>query len=174
MAINGIVIPKRVLSMLGGTVEVRGLSYEDVSRLLTRHEAAIRAVYDAVMEKVVKAPESASGDAVVGVIQTAIAQFPDLIADAVALAADEPDMVDEIRKWPAEALLAVAVEVADLTFASEVDVERMVGTLQALMARMPEASPAAGGSRSTSGDGGSGKNGPASFPKGIAPPESYQ
>ena len=166
MPIRGIVVPTRRVEVLGGEVEVRGLSFEDVSALINHHEPEVFAVYDAVINNVVKAetPEAAN-EGVIMVLKVAISQFPALVAEAIALAADEPGAVNDVRKWPLDAMLAVAVEVADLTFSSDIDMERLTGTLQALAAKMPGASPDAQGNTrlSKNGGGGSAKSGPISY-----------
>ena len=97
-------IPTRTITVGTGAVVLRGLSFEEIGALMLEHAGAFEGLERAFRENV-------GGDGLAALINLA----PRLIAHAVAMAADEPDQTDKVRRLGAGFLQEAALAVWELT-----------------------------------------------------------
>ena len=106
MSLRDLVDRKSQVTGPGGTsFEVRGLSLEDMVMLLESHREALAMIF--------ATPNGTD-------FEELLKRFPTFVAAAIAYAADEPDMVDQVRKLPVGVQLRAIEEVWEL---SSLDVE---------------------------------------------------
>lgn len=109
MAIADFVVPSEEITLPGGVkFAVRGLSLEDVTLLLSSHGPAMEDFF-----------RRYSGDVQANAMQVGmslVAQAPALVAHIIAIAADEPEMADRVRKFPLTMQQATLEKIAKLTF----------------------------------------------------------
>lgn len=104
--------------------DVRGISFEDISRLVQRHGPVCVMVYQQFVESKVKfglRPE------VLGQLLTmAMEKFPDAVSEMIALAADDMEQIAKVRKLPVGVQIDAIYKIIGLTFTSEADVKKLV------------------------------------------------
>lgn len=104
--------------------DVRGISFEDISRLVQRHGPVCVMVYQQFVESKVKfglRPE------VLGQLLTmAMEKFPDAVSEMIALAADDVEQIAKVRKLPVGVQIDAIYKIIGLTFTSEADVKKLV------------------------------------------------
>ncbi|MFV0662836.1 hypothetical protein [Denitromonas sp.] len=105
----------------GGTITVRGLNFEDMGALAKDQGELINLLFS---------PEVKALD----VLTTA----PGLVAQTIALAADEPESVGVVLKLPFPLQLTLFVEIMRMTF-SEVDLGNAVRLLMEILMSLKQA-----------------------------------
>lgn len=98
----------------GGSFDVRGLSLDDVSVLMRSHLPDVEAIVDLLA----KGNAGAEFD-VTSVMEHAITlvkEAPGLVANLIALAADDPDNVDKVRSMPLPIQVRAIETICNLTF----------------------------------------------------------
>lgn len=124
------------ISFPGGDFAVRGLGLVDLTVLLRSHYDTASALFD----KYVSAAAQTAADAampdvgfgqgdVKGVILGVLETAPQMISDAVALAADEPDMAPLVAKLPLISQIAAVEAVVRLTLEAEGGMEKLIETV---------------------------------------------
>lgn len=93
---------------------VRGLNLMDIMGLVERHKAPITAAFAEMSGETDKAL-NAAGALGAGLL----AALPEVAADVIAVASDEPESVGVVTKIPASIQLALLEKVAELTFSAE-------------------------------------------------------
>lgn len=131
MPIIGTVDPTVEVLYGDAKIILRGLSAQDVGVLLEKHQKALARIFESgrkVAEDESLSPEE-TDEKIHGLIADSLKNAPGLIADAIALAADEPDAAEDIMKWPAVLQLRCVQEIVALTFVSFADVGKLMGAL---------------------------------------------
>ena len=95
-------------------VDVRGLNLMDIIGLVDRHRAPLSEAFGNLSGENDEAVKSFGA-----MSKGFLAALPDVAADVIAVAMDEPDKVDQARKVNASVQLAILEKVAELTFAAE-------------------------------------------------------
>lgn len=109
MALTDFVLPTEEVSFPGGSFAVRGLSLEDITVLLTTHGP----VMEQFFKKYSGSPEESSP---MEIGMSLVAQAPTVAAQIIALAADEPEKADVIRKMNLAVQQKALEKIAKLTF----------------------------------------------------------
>jgi hypothetical protein len=117
--LKDIVAPKRTVTFGDSTFEVRGLCLEDLAALLENYKTELASLFD--------------GDVNFEVL---IHQSPKFVAELIALAADEADQVDVVRKLPLGVQLESLVAAWELTGVEPEMVGNLIRRLTAGMERM--------------------------------------
>jgi hypothetical protein len=97
----------------GGSVEVRGLSLDDIAVLMNLYLKDIDALFGLYDES------RAADERVAEMARFAVVlvrEAPALVGHAIALAADEPDQIDKARKMPLPVQVEVVKSILELTF----------------------------------------------------------
>lgn len=96
-----------------GNLAVRGLGLSDISRLVQNYRSDLEGAF----EKVSQAAESAVEDD--GFIAGLLEQAPDLVAEIIALATDQPHKAKDAAKLPLSLQVAILEKAGELTFVGE-------------------------------------------------------
>lgn len=122
MALKDVLIQKEKVEFDGVEFEVRGLSLVDLVGLFKDYKEQVSKLFNMFAE--VKDDETIGA-----LIGTALDIAPDLMSAAVAVASDEPDQVEVVKKLPVPVMVDALTKVAKLTFKSE---EEFVDFINAL------------------------------------------
>lgn len=111
-------------------IDVRGLSFIDISTLVNRHRADMEKLFTIYKEFTSKEGASLVGDALIMRYGfELINEAPGILAHVIALAADEPDRVQQVSKLPATSQIDALVAIARLTIEDFGGLKKMVATL---------------------------------------------
>lgn len=116
----------------GGAFSVRGLSLEDVSRLINHHLPDLEALFDLFAgNKITNVSEEQFRTIVVGVVQ----QAPGFAANVIALASDEPDSAKQAAKLPFPVQVDALMKIGDMTFADVGGLGKGLESIAALLSK---------------------------------------
>lgn len=104
---------RSVVAFNGGEVSVRGLALQDVSVLMHHHLADINVLVEALGAEV---KNEITSTLIAQHAVTLIKEAPGLVANLIALAADEPDQVDTVRSMGMAVQIRIIEQIAKLTF----------------------------------------------------------
>lgn len=131
MGLRDITLPTETISVGRASFTVRGLSFDDLTSLIGRHQAALESLIDRYQEK--------GSDA--EVLQFLVRETPALAAQIIALASDEPDQEDAARKLPLPKQVDALTAVAKLTFEEAGGVKKFVDQLAGLFGGLRQIAP---------------------------------
>lgn len=112
------------------TFEVRGLGIEDLSMILAGRLDEVEAMYALFAASRASIFSRSSLD---GFILTLVAKAPDLVAEVISRAADEPDSRQSYRRIPFGASAAALVQIVKLTFEEAGGLKNLSETLTSLV-----------------------------------------
>ena len=108
-----------------GSFRVRGLSLADMSSLVNKHGKIIGVLFDKIRDEMVQRSEVTAAD-VQYYAKMLFDEAPDVVANAIALAADEPDMGEKVKGLRFTVQLIALEQVILLTFANEAELKKLV------------------------------------------------
>jgi hypothetical protein len=107
------------------TMTVRGLTATDIGLILSRHQNSIKTL--------VSRAEGVTANGEIGnfdeLVNTAITSFPDVVAEVICVAADEPDAFDQAMSLPAPVQLEAIYQIGNITFEADGGPKKTVETL---------------------------------------------
>jgi hypothetical protein len=106
MSLKSIKFTKHLYQIGDETVELRGLSFNDISYLMQSRETDI--------DKALKFFREKSETDNIGM--WLLTNVPTLIVDMICLSADEPDAIDNVSKLPISTQIELVEKVLDATF----------------------------------------------------------
>ena len=133
MALSDIAVPTEIISVGRHSFSVRGLSFEDVTALINRHQIAL----EALIGMYGKATDA-------DLLQFLIRESPTLAAQIIALASDEPDQEKAVRRLPLPTQIDALTMVAKLTFEEAGGVKKFAEQLAGLFGGIRKLTPAQG------------------------------
>ena len=114
MALADYTPARATVEFTGGSFQVRGLSLDDVSILMRSHLPDVEALVGMLSES------NGGGNIEVGQVMqhaiTLVKEAPGLVANLIALAADEPDLVDKARALALPIQVRAIETICNLTF----------------------------------------------------------
>lgn len=116
----------------GQSLTVRGISFDDVSLLISRHREALETAISSVAQ--------AGGDTG-AILAPLIQQLPELAAQVIACATDAPELAEKARKLPVTAQLDVLLAVGRLTFEEAGGVKKFAEQLADLFRGIKQSLP---------------------------------
>lgn len=131
MALSDYQPETRKFDLKGGSFSVRGLALEDVAVLIRTHLPDLEALFD-VFENAAKVSDSDFAK----VAASVASQAPGFAANAIALAADEPESAPNAARLPFPVQVEALVAIGDLTFTEVGGVKKALETVAGLLARM--------------------------------------
>ena len=132
MGLKDIQIPTEEVTIRGQAITLRGLGFSDVAYLIHIHSETLNTfVAKAQTELEAEGGESAAD--VGSLLSDALATAPELAADVIALAADEPDAADTVRKLAAPTQLDMLMKIGRLTFEEAGGVKKFAENVIVLM-----------------------------------------
>ncbi|WP_288959818.1 hypothetical protein [uncultured Sulfitobacter sp.] len=116
----------------GQELEVRGLTLADVTRLVERHIPEITQLVSQYQEQKKDVFSDAGFNAM---LMSMAASFPDLTAEAICLAADQPDAdsIDAARQFGAAASIACLAQIGQLTLEEAGGLKNLIASLMPLL-----------------------------------------
>lgn len=123
-SLSDIIIPTEEVEVAKGvTITLRGLSFLDLSLLIQDHAVVLDKLY---REHVVERHEMPPTDQLARALMT---EAPDLVAQVIAHANDEPESYEKVQKLPGIVQINALIAVAALTFHSEDEVKKLLETV---------------------------------------------
>ena len=108
-----------------GELTLRGLSLDDVLRIARTHGQSFKAIFEMIVGE--NAEISLENT---GVLAGQLVEFaPDIVADVIAAANDQPDKGHIAKKLSFPIQIEALEKVGKLTFASEADVKKLVSVV---------------------------------------------
>jgi hypothetical protein len=125
VALKTLTVATAKIETSGGDFTVRGLSLSDVMLLVSKDRAAIAALF----HKFLQSGNDAALEDVTKLGSALIESAPDLAAEIIAIAADEPDQVDVAKRLSFPAQISALEKIGELTFAAEGGPKKVVETV---------------------------------------------
>lgn len=118
----------------GVSFAVRGLSFDDISTLVQSHYDPLSRLFDEyIAEGIAAAVIETENDELSQVVLGVMKQAPGLIADVIALAADERDEVDRIKRLTIGVQIDAIQKTLVLTLQAEGGLGKLVETITGLV-----------------------------------------
>lgn len=139
-------VPTRQVSWQSGGkhygFEVRGLSDEDLVKLVRDNDESLNKAFDVVQGISGENPEDLTNTNAVEFGKALLEAVPELVAQMIALAADMPDKAPVVRKMPAPIKLQALTAVWELTVIDtgglESFLEQVLGLMKGLRTNMDQ------------------------------------
>lgn len=116
----------------GGSFSVRGLSLDDVTALITKHLPDLDKLADLLAGK---ATQETAAMETMSLALKLVVEAPALVAQAIALAADEPDFAENARKLPLPVQIDAVKKIGRLTFEESGGAKKFFESLSGLVSR---------------------------------------
>lgn len=128
-----------VVNFPGGSFNVRSISLPDVAVLIDVHEYAITAIVEKVSSRrddFNSQDEEQIKDAVVDILGDLIRESPILVANLIAICADERNAMDSASKLPITVQIEALTKIAELTFTDTASVKKLAADVMRLIRGM--------------------------------------
>lgn len=130
MGLKDLQVPQETVEIPGqGSITVRGLSYADLLNLMGRHGDTLANVFQLFADNA----SSVTAEDFTLMAGDVLLQAPALAADAICVAADEPDAFETALRLPFPLQTEILSKIGKLTFATEDDVKKFLKTVKSLM-----------------------------------------
>lgn len=106
-------------------ISVRGLSLNDISKLIALHAADLDGVFD-LYSDAASGNKEFDGLVFANLLMQLIASAPGLISSVIATAADEPDLVDKAALLPMTSQYEIMQKVFALSFSDMATLKKIV------------------------------------------------
>lgn len=103
---------------------VRGISFEDITRLVLKHGPVCVLIYSKFTEA--KSEAGLKPETLGHLLTTVLTEFPEAVGELIAIAADERDQVAKVMKLPVGVQFDAIEKIIRLTFTGEADVKKLV------------------------------------------------
>lgn len=134
MALTDIVVDEREIRHRGKCFTVRGLNFEDVSKLMFAMPDKVNDLVERFGDIREDSEPEKLDQAVKNIGFTLVREMPDLTARIIAAAADEPDGFEAARKLPVTVQLEALMSVGELTFVDAQGAVDFLGNVASLIA----------------------------------------
>lgn len=137
MSLRDYVVATKTIPLQGNQkMSIRSLGFDDIQHLLLNK----RGLIDKALKLFGEAdfnPDNADPSQVRDFGASLLAALPDLVAELIAIAADEPDLGHKAKRLPAPAQLEALMGIYDLTFTEPDSVKNFFDRLVSLMTSIP-------------------------------------
>lgn len=130
MGLNNYTPKRHAFDLEGGSFTVRGLSLEDVSRLIATHLPDLEALYDLFVSGKIN---SSTDEQFENLIKTLVVEAPGFAANVIALASDEPDSAKQAALLPFPVQIEAITKIGDMTFTDVGGLGKGMETIAALL-----------------------------------------
>ena len=134
MAIKNLTIPERTITVgEAGEISVRGISLADLMTVVNVYGPQATMAFAKVQK--MDSLDVADVRTLIGSMAT---EFPDMVAAAMALAAEsyDPDTIALLKRIPFHKQIEVIEAIFSLTFSQEGEIKKLIGSLTAMMAEV--------------------------------------
>jgi hypothetical protein len=127
MALRDVPLVTKAVDINGVPVEVRGLSYSDLATILPKYGSEVGVIFGSVLSgqelDVQKLPS---------IIQLVLSRCPDLCAEVIAIAADDPspEGIARAKKISFGKQTELLEAIFDCTFTTESEMEKFLGVIE--------------------------------------------
>ena len=130
MSLKNITIPERTIQIGEGEISVRGISLSDLMTIVNVYGPQASMAFAKVQGS--KSLDARDVRALIGSVAT---EFPDMVAAAMALAAEsyDPDTVTLLKRIPFHKQLEVIEAIFHLTFTQEGEIKKLLESLTEMM-----------------------------------------
>jgi hypothetical protein len=127
-----------VVPFPGGTFAVRAISLPDVAILIDAHEMAITSIFEKVQNRKQIIDDHGEDEAVLqrivaDMLTELIRESPILIANLIAVCADEPDQMERASRLPVTVQFEALTKIAKLTFTDLASVKKLAADVTAMI-----------------------------------------
>lgn len=137
MSLRDFVISTRTIAIGGDQkFSVRALGFDDIQHFLVARGSLVEQALD-LLGGIKDDADSADPEQMRAVGAKLLAALPDLAAEVIAVAADEPDTAPQARRLPAPVQLEALMAVYELTFSEPDSVKKFFDRLADLMKSIP-------------------------------------
>ena len=137
MSLRDYVIATRTVTLQGDQkMSVRALGFDDIQNLLINKQGLIDMALELFIENGGKL-DTADPQQVREFGTLMLAKLPDLVAELIAIAADEPDLGHKAKRLPAPVQLDALMGIYELTFTEPDSVKNFFGRLASLLTSIP-------------------------------------
>lgn len=145
MSLRDYVIATRTVTLQGDQkLSIRALGFDDIQNLLINKQGLIDTALKLFGESGFN-PDNADPQQVREFATSLLATLPDLVAELIAIAADEPDLGHKARRLPAPAQLEALMGIYEMTFTEPDSVKNFFGRLASLLTSIPRPGQAVNG-----------------------------
>lgn len=142
MPLANTVIRKRKIEFDGGDVEIRAISLQDVSILLDAHQFTIDRIATMLASR--GDLDMNNTQVIVDTVMEAVRESPLLVANLIALCADESELQGIAAQLPLPVQVEILQGIADQTFKDEAAVKNFAaGVMRLIRGMLPPAIEAA-------------------------------
>ena len=142
MSLSAVVLPKKSVRVGETAFDVRGLSFHDISDLMTGNQDDLVELVTMYVQTAEQGEDPmAGGTAGVAFLQKVVHELPSLVAKVVAIAADEPDSYAVVEKMPFPAQLEAILAVGQMTFEDEDGLKKFGENILTLLAALTSSVP---------------------------------
>lgn len=131
MGLNNYTPERHEFVLKGGSFHVRGLSLEDVSRLVNHHLPDLEALFD-----LFSSGQLDSDSNLRPLVMSLVREAPGLAANLIALASDEPDSAKQAATLPAPVQIDAILKIGDMTFSEVGGIKKGMEGIAALLKRV--------------------------------------
>lgn len=127
MSLRDYAVPTELVDIDGKTsFAVRGISFEDLTKIVLRHGPLCVMIYQEFVDS--KAKFGLRPEVLGQFISTSMSKFPEAVTDVIAIAADEdfPELREIVRRLPIGVQIDAIYKIVGLTFTGEADVKKLV------------------------------------------------
>lgn len=134
MSNRKLVVPTDSINMPGANepLVVRGLSVNDFKTLINMHRDVAAMVFDKIVNSTSASPEQAMAS-VDDIVMMIMDEFPLVLADFIALAADQLDEAEDFINLPVIAQFEAVSKICRLTFGEEDAAKKLLATVTKLL-----------------------------------------
>lgn len=125
MALKDLFVPTVTIKTSGGEFAVRGLSLNDILRLVEKHRASMNTLF----QKFVQSGEDLGLENSAQMGAVLVESAPDVAAEIIALAADEPDQLETVKSLSFPVQLDTLEQIGRLTFEAAGGPKKVVETV---------------------------------------------
>jgi hypothetical protein len=137
MSLRDYVIASKTIPLRGDNkLSIRGLGFDDIQHLLVNRHGLIGTALKLFGDTGIDA-DHADEEQVRSFASSLLMELPELVAEVIALAADEPDLADKAKRLPAPVQLDALLSVYELTFSEPDSVKNFFDRLSDLMSAVP-------------------------------------
>lgn len=126
--------PRRKIEFPGGDVEVRAISLQDVAIIIDAHQMTVDRISTMIRSRADLDFENQQ--IIVDTIMEAIRESPLLVANLIALCADETEFQEAASQIPLPAQIEILQAIADITFKDEAAVKKFMADVTKLIRGM--------------------------------------
>lgn len=127
-------LPVKKIEFEGGDVSVRAVSLQDVAILIDSHQFAITHIANIIATR--KDMDFTQPEVLVDTIMTILGESPIMVANIIALCADDTDNIETAARLPLPVQLEILNAIGDLTFRDEAAIKKFAANVKTMIGQV--------------------------------------